>query len=308
MNNGMTKMLTFAMIATASLVGTAHAGLSATYTTNHDVWKIPQGEGSGITYNWDRDEIVVIGDEGELYAYSPTGLPIDDGEVEVLRFLKLNALDDTEGVAYIGNNELVIAEERRQQGLISADVVDSYLNAETLPFVTFGPTVGNVGLEGVSYDSGDNSLWGVKEKDPFAIYHLQDFRGTNTVVNPFDGSSLGLMDLSDIFVLSNSPFFDSTPAADNLLILSQESKKIVEVTKTGTIVDMMDLAFLNDSKIEGLTVDHDGNLYLVSEFDNSTIYKFAPVPEPTSVALLTGFGALAMVGRRRWVRNGYQHD
>ncbi len=160
------------------------------------------------------------------------------------------------------------------------------------------------------------NYWGVKETNPQAIYRIGNadwISETGTVTNPFNIGALGFNTLSDIAVLSNGGFSGST--ANNLLILSGTSQLIKEVTQSGTEIGGYSLAGFKSlvdptnagGKFEGMTLDDEGNIYLVSDDGNEPNQSYlvklkytAPaVPEPATWALMiAGFG-LVGAGMRR---------
>ncbi len=186
---------------------------------------------------------------------------------------------DPEGLTYIGGNNYVIGSERVAGHVQGHQRHHLWRPAPTPPSIprresASAADAGNKGLEGVAFDKTTGDFWGVKETDPQAIYKITGAdwaAGTGTVTNPFNISALGLHTLSDIAVLSNGGFSGST--ADNLLILSGTSKVIMEVTKTGTLVGGYSLAGFTSTidptgaggKFEGMTLDAQGNIYLVSD-------------------------------------------
>jgi hypothetical protein len=105
--------------------------------------------------------------------------------------------------------------------------------------------------------------------------------------------------LSPINVLAGSA------AADNLLILSLDSRRLIEVDRSGSVLSSVDVSGLTTQALEGLTVDENGVIYLVAE-DSGTgtsrlfvLTSTAPIPEPGSVALmLAGLAALGWRVRR----------
>jgi hypothetical protein len=96
------------------------------------------------------------------------------------------------------------------------------------------------------------------------------------------------VDLADAFALANLPALGGQPASSNLLLLSQESGKILHVDRAGNILSS--LTILSDpgnpfnvaaQQHEGLTMDHVGRLYVVSEngggdFDHPQLWVYAP--------------------------------
>jgi hypothetical protein len=98
-----------------------------------------------------------------------------------------------------------------------------------------------------------------------------------------------------------------TPAADNLLILSLDSRKLVETTRTGTLLSSLDLTPLTTQAIEGVTVDERGVIYLVAEGSSgaipSQLLVLTPVPEPAEYALMLA-GLLGIAVRVRAARRG----
>lgn len=101
-----------------------------------------------------------------------------------------------------------------------------------------------------------------------------------------------------------------TTAADNLLVLSLGSRKLIEVNRLGQTLSTFDLSnVLPSNGIEGMTVDEQGNIYLVAEQiqegvipanpqSQLIVLSATPVPEPESHALaLLGLGLLGVLAR-----------
>ena len=120
----------------------------------------------------------------------------------------------------------------------------------------------------------------------------------------FDADAvLGLASLSDVQTLSPIDALLGTPAADNLLVLSLDSRRLVEIDRSGKVLSFLNLAHLTSQAIEGVTVDERGTIYLVAEDSgtpNSRLLVLTPVPEPATLALMTGgLAALGWRVRRR---------
>jgi uncharacterized protein YjiK len=216
----------------------------------------------------------------------------------------LGSFQDPEGLAYIGNGKFLMTEERKQIAHEFTYIPQPTAGAapgDTIEY-GFGEFASNEGLEGVSYDHLTNTIWGVKEKNPQLVYQMSDLGGAQTITNPFDPTPLGLDDFGDIYMMSNSLAFAGTDREWNILLLSQQSSLILEVTRTGLLVSTLDISNLGDgfASIEGLTMDDNGTLYLVGEglgsSSPSNLYILAPaaVPEP-SACILLGLGALSLL-------------
>lgn len=304
----------------------AHAGLLDYYRGGYSV-AIDTPEASGVAYNWDTRTLMVANDEEE-----------DDGTVRFGEYdlfgnktanivisgcLSLGGAQcDPEGLAYVGNGQYALAEERYQDiALISQIGVQGdtrfYTALDQAPTISVGPDAGNSGLEGIAFDRNTGTFYAVKEQNPQTVWEVTDVdfaAETATVATLFDPAMLNLNRLSDIAVLSNGALA-ATEFGDNLLILSGRSFLLLEVTKTGSIVSSYDLSRFRSlvdpedegGKFEGLTLDDEGNIYLVSDDgdgpNQSYLVKLqynAPVPEPATWAMMVGgFGLLGGAMRRR---------
>lgn len=262
-------------------------------------------ETSAITFNWDTGTLFVIGDEGLAIVEVTTV-----GQVVSSMTLTHSALPpsglgwDTEGLTYVGGGAFLIADEKSQDVFRVDYAAGGSVNLSSLDSLSLGPSVGNIGLEGVSYEPSTGLLFGVKEKDPQLVYEASNLNfaaGTVTVTNPFNPAALGLGDLAEIQVLSGVTALVGTPDASHLLILSQESREIFEVDRvTGEKYSQYHLSSsVFGTQAEGLTVDSAGNIYVaVEQFNGNGVpafYVLSPiaVPEPTTAVLV--LGALAVI-------------
>lgn len=252
-------------------------------------------EASGITYNWDTDTLFAIGDEGEaLVQVRKNGETVDRMNFDYyVSPRSARALDDSEGVAYVGNNTFLIADERDFMARATTYVAGALrtqadVNPTSYSFDyngTFASESTNTGLEDVAYDPIDKALWGLKELGPVCIFKalgIPQLPGNAGVpfsvfepiarrdisrweTRPVD-KPLGITSLSGMYALSAcKAFAENDPRRMNLLLLARDSRKIIEVTRDGTVVDSLDISSIGRGTIEGITVDSDGVIYLASE-------------------------------------------
>lgn len=238
-------------------------------------------EVSAITYNWDSETLFLLGDEGtSIVEVSKTGVLISTMAITA------GLVTDPEGLTYIGGGQFVLVEERTRTAHSFTYEAGGTLEASEIDgSVKLGTTIGNVGLEGLSYDtlSSESGFVFVKEKTPQGVFQsdLNFTTGTATngsavtenSVNLFDPALLSVTDIADVFALSLLPSLDGSDEEDNLLLLSQESGVILEVNRsTGAIESTLVLQKDSDNPLsvvdqghEGLVMDRDGFLYVVSE-------------------------------------------
>jgi VCBS repeat-containing protein len=269
-------------------------------------------EASAITYNSDTDTLFVVGDGGtSIVQISKTGELIDSMTLAQGNSPQGTEFYDPEGLAYIGAGVFVMVEERDRQAVRFSYAAGTTLSRADTKTVKLGTTMGNVGLEGLSYDPSTSGYIFVKEIDPEAVFQTSiDFdagtasNGSATTansVNLFNPVLAGFLDFADVFALSNLAFLSGSPLYNNLLILSQEESKIVNISRSGVISNWLQLQSaptvsipLPEQQTEGLTMDSQGNLYVVSEngggdFDHPQLWVYtqssATNQAPSALAL-----------------------
>ena len=303
----MLRILLPAVFLAAMAYPTMAAGLLSAYTNYSTYYLGGVSEASAVTYNRDTGTLFTIGDEGTaLVQMTTTGVFINSMTFDNSGDRAQRTLDDPEGLAYLGNGQILIADERRNVAYLSTYAAGTQVQKNTMSSYAFGLYDGNTGLEGVAYDPISNSLWGVKEQGPMTIYQTSNIAGgTNvTVSNPFPGNRFtraGISSMSDIYMLASSEAFTlEDPRRSHLFILARDNTLILEMTRTGEVVDQLDLSFLGRSTIEGMTMDDQGTIYLVAEQSvanglgtdgQSALYVLSSVPEPSAWAFL-GLGLL----------------
>ncbi|MBJ7471429.1 MAG: SdiA-regulated domain-containing protein, partial [Solirubrobacteraceae bacterium] len=269
-------------------------------------------EASGVTYNPDTGTLFIVGDGGtSVTQVTKTGQFVDAMTLPAGGSSQNTEFYDTEGITYIGNGEFVMTEERDRQLVRFTYAPGTTLTRAQTKTVKLGTTVGNVGLEGLTDDPSTGDFIPVKETSPLGIFQTSvDFdagtasNGSPTTVNStdlFTPALAGVADFADIFALSNLPAVTGAEG-DNLVIISQESGKVVEVTRAGAVqssltinADLDTTISVADQTHEGVTMDDEGNLYVVSENGGGSInfpqlWVYAPATQPneapTAVALV----------------------
>lgn len=217
------------------------------------------GEVSAVTWNWDDNSLYVLDDEGR-------GLSRVSLQGALISSMKLSGFDDTEGLAYIGNGQFVLTEERLQSAYLFKYAAGDTRVRAALPVVTLGPKVGNVGLEGISYDRGTGHFIVVKEKEPLTVIRAElHFDTGKAQTSALFTRALDVLDLADVQVL----------AGGELLLLSQESARLLQVDATGAVLSRFELRSIA-STAEGVTIDAAGTLYVVDE--KPSLHVLSPTP------------------------------
>ena len=266
-------------------------------------------EASAVTYARDRNSLFVVGDEGlGVIEFSLSGQFIGSMALNWAGTGSTN--NDSEALTYLGNGQLVLVDERPQYAYRITYTDGATQTLASTPRVAItgnAASVGNVGTEGISVDPRDGSFFSVKQDSPLELrYGTLDFAtGVSTMSVQFTGATalFGVNSFSDVQTLAPVDSFIGQPAADNLLILSLDSRRLLEINRASQTLSSLDLSGITAQAIEGVTVDERGTIYLVAEDSgtpNSRLFVLSPVPEPgTWAMLLAGVALLGTAARRK---------
>ena len=228
---------------------------------------------SALTYDPVRKSLFTVTNKNaELIELSLDG--------KILRRIPLVGFGDAEAVEFISDNIYVISDES-QQRLIKVHVNDDtqFLDAADAEQMTLGVHIGgNNGFEGLAYDSVGKRLFVAKERDPMLIYEVHGFPhfkpektySVHVINNPKRDAGLFVRDLSSLQYDERS---------GHLLALSDESFLVLELDIDGR--PLSSLSLLNGRhglkkrvpQAEGIAMDDEGSLYLVSEPNLFYVFK-----------------------------------
>ena len=199
-----------------------------------------------------------------------------DLEGNVRRSIELTGFEDTEDLVSLGNQKVAIIEERQRTVSVCTLPPEVVTLAKPADARQIEPEVtGNSGLEGIAYDAHGNRFFVVKEKKPRRIYEFSRAApagNAGAITHPWDAEVHG-------FALQDLSGLTWDAASGHLLLLSDESRCVVECTPEGQYVGRLPLtagaAGLNADLIqpEGITHDAAGRLYIVCE--PNLLYIFA---------------------------------
>ena len=268
-------------------------------------YSLPVGSGanllaaevSAVTYNPDTDTLFIVGDNGTAISQiSKTGqlidtmtLPADASKPQGTYFY------DPESIAYIGGGQFVIVEERYRQASVLTYKGGTTLDVSGVKTVKLGTTVGNIGIEGITFDPLTGGYIAVKEKTPMGIFQTTiDFNAgtasngsasTENSTNLFDPALAGVVDFGDISALSNR-LASTAPDYKHLIVLSQESGRILKMDRSGKIFGSLDIELA--AQHEGITFDKDLNMYVTNELgtggtSGEEMWVYAPTRAATAV-------------------------
>lgn len=220
---------------------------------------------SGLTFDERRNHLwAVVNNPEELVALDTDG-----------RFIaryRLEGFTDVEGITYLGDDLLVIAEERSQSlVIVPVPGQSAVLRREDFQAFTVGtPDGDNEGFEGVGYDRAGDRLFVVKEHSPRELFEIRGIKAS--LGGPLQLSITDRSDwIDDKGMASDLASVHFDERTRHLLLLSDQAKMVLELDADGGLVSFRSLwrglAGLDASvpQAEGMTLDGKGNLYLVSE-------------------------------------------
>lgn len=191
---------------------------------------------------------------------------------DVLRKIPLVGWSNPEGVAILEDGQIAIVDERNHDlTLVKVDASTTSLNRADYQSHDLGETEdGNKGFEAIAWDLMRQRLVIGAERPPKVFTWGTDGR------SPLKGEKQPLA--SDELDLRNLSALGIDPRTGHLLALSADSNMLLELDEKGEQVSFMTLLGgfngLADTipRAEGVAMDDQGNLYMVSE--PNLFYRF----------------------------------
>jgi uncharacterized protein YjiK len=231
---------------------------------------------SGLTYN---------SETGTLFSVTnrPPAIFEITTQGELIRVIPLRGASDPEGITHLRANLFLIADEATKKiHLVEIYAGQSELNLLETPQLQLSLDFAhNLGYEGISWDGRSQRLFLTKEKRPMRVLVIEGLLQTletkdfNLRVTEWKSPRASTLFMTD---LSSLTFHEPT---GNLVLLSDESKLIVEYSSDGYPVGIMPLwrgwhgLRRSVPQAEGIAFGTDRTLYVVSE--PNLFYRFEPL-------------------------------
>lgn len=233
---------------------------------------------SGLTYSAETNTLfTVTGKRPQLIELNLKG--------EVMRRIDLHGFANPEGVEMLSGGRLAIIDERKRTlttfklGALTRSLEFTDLASYDLGFAD----AGNKGFEGIAWDGRNERVLLGKERGPLGLFSLP-FPGEEGAAGTLQPMTSGHLFLRDISSLS----YDARTG--HALVLSDESRLLLEVDEQGEPVSFISLARgMNGlqrgiAQAEGVTMDADGNIYIVSEPNLFYVLRKEPASKPPAQA------------------------
>jgi uncharacterized protein YjiK len=220
---------------------------------------LEKDEASDLAYDPSTKTLYsVMGKNAFLAELSVTG--------DVLRKIPLVGWSNPEGVAVLGNGLLAIVDERQHlMTMVTVTPETKSLNIADFPKYDLGPSVDqNKAFEGVAWDARNQQILLGEERPPA----LFSWKSDGSAV--LKGDKQKLPDTGNL-IMRNLSALHVDQKTGHLLALSAESHLLLELDEKGNKVSFMSLIRgLNGldhtiPRAEGVTMDEEGTLYMVSE-------------------------------------------
>ena len=206
-------------------------------------YKIDVLEPSGLAINSAGNALYTVSDNtAQVYKLSTTG-----NVIQTFNYVG----NDLEGVSTFTGNKLLLAEERTKE-IVEFDMsAGSSLKHK----INYENSSDNSGIEGVTYNSVDGTIFILNEKDPGKLIRL---RADFTVIAEYDLNFA--IDYSGIFYES---------LTNNLWIVSDQNKTINKCTLTGELIKKYSISV---TQAEGIAIANN-KIYVVSDAE-AKLYVF----------------------------------
>ena len=191
-------------------------------------------------------------------------------------------------MVYLGKDRFAIAEERlRCVVIVNINANTRVLDRDQQQLINFDFITknNNRGFEGIAYDEKSQRLFVANEKSPRQLLAID-----GAILNPLEAPMVKSLNITTIwsdddkrqnFLMSDDYsglHFDDE--SQHLLMLSDESRELVELNHAGKQLSRLDLSWWNKSltvsiqQPEGVTMDNNRNIYVISE--PNLLYRFSP--------------------------------
>ena len=206
---------------------------------------------------------------------------------EVLRVVELRGFSDPEGVEVLSDGRIAIIDERRAQMKTFYLPLDAeFIDGDALQPINLGFTsAGNKGFEGIAWDVRNQRMLLAKERSPFGLFSLpfpeaaEDDSSITQSLQELSSSQIFMRDFSSLTIDQRT---------GHLLVLSDESRMLLELDELGNPVSFISLAVgfnglaRSIKQAEGVAIDGQGTIYIVSEPNLFYVFKQAAAEQKTA--------------------------
>ena len=197
---------------------------------------------------------------------------------DVLRVVELRGFSDPEGVEVLSDGRIAIIDERRAQMKTFYLPLDAeFIDGDALQPINLGFTsAGNKGFEGIAWDVRNQRMLLAKERSPFGLFSLpfpeaaEDDSSITQSLQELSSSQIFMRDFSSLTIDQRT---------GHLLVLSDESRMLLELDELGNPVSFISLAMgfnglaRSIKQAEGVAMDAQGTIYIVSEPNLFYVFK-----------------------------------